>query len=423
VENPVASVEARLARIAKLDLQLRAFVSLDADGALRAAGESARRRARGQALSPIDGMPMAVKANIAVAGWPFHAGIAAYRNRVATSDAACVARLRAGGAVLLGLLNMDEGALGDTTDNPRFGRTENPLRAGFTAGGSSGGAGAAVAAGFCDAALGTDTLGSVRIPAAYCGIIGHKPPHGAISTDGVVPLAPPYDTVGILAHSVAAAEAVRRWLGAGEAVAGPLAGPIGVFVSDGIDVGAHVAEALAETAEKARRIGYELQPVTIPHSCRDIAKAALLAVELEAAAVHDAERARNPAGFSKGFLKALDWAGSQSPAHCEAARFLLAQAAADIRHAFAPYAAVLMPTTPQAAFAFGHARPRNTADFTSLANVAGLAATAFPAGVDADGMPVSVQAVGANESACLRLAGEIRFPIEQNYKAKEALLF
>ncbi len=402
-------MEARLARIGALDPRIRAFVSLDADSALRAARESAKRRAQGSALSPIDGMPIGVKANIAVAGWPFHAGIAAYRGRAATRDAACVARLRAGGAVLLGLLNMDEGALGDTTDNPHFGRTENPLRAGFTAGGSSGGAAAAVAAGFCDAALGTDTLGSVRIPAAYCGVVGHKPLHGAISTDGVLPLAPPFDTVGILARSVAMVERVRDWLGGErEFVARQSSRDIGVFALDGIAVSADVADAFARILERVRSLGYALQPIpALGHSCRDIAKAALLFVELDAAAVHAAERSRDPGGFSKGFLKLLSWAESQSAARCQAARSLLTQAGADIRAAFAPYAAVLMPTTPQAAFAFDESRPGNTADFTSLANVAGLAATAFPVLMQSDVLPVSVQLVGANERACLRLAGEI----------------
>ncbi len=402
-------MEARLARIRALDPQVRAFVSVDADGALRAARESALRRAQGRALSPIDGMPIGVKANIAVAGWPFHAGIAAYRNRIATRDAECVARLRAGGAVLLGLLNMDEGALGDTTDNPHFGRTENPLRAGFTAGGSSGGAGAAVAAGFCEAALGTDTLGSVRIPAAYCGVVGHKPLHGAISTDGVVPLAPPFDTVGILARSVGTVERVRDWLRGEECFAGlPSSRCIGVFAPDGIEISADVAGAFAETLERFRGLGYSLQPApALRDSCRDIAKAALLVVELEAVAVHAAERVRNPAGFSDGFLKLLTWAESQPLARCQKARSLLAQAGAEMRTEFAPFAAVLMPTTPQAAFAFGGNRPGNTADFTSLANVSGLAATAFPVLMQSDALPVSVQVVGANERACLRLAGEI----------------
>jgi aspartyl-tRNA(Asn)/glutamyl-tRNA(Gln) amidotransferase subunit A len=402
-------VEARLARIVALDPQIRAFVSLDADGSLRAAQESAQRRARGSALSPIDGMPIGVKANIGVAGWPFHAGIAAYRNRIATRDAECVARLRAGGAVLLGLLNMDEGALGGTTDNPHFGRTENPLRAGFTAGGSSGGAGAAVAAGFCEAALGTDTLGSVRIPAAYCGVVGHKPVHGAISTDGVVPLAPPFDTVGILARSVGTVERVRDWLRGEECFAGlPSSRCIGVFALDGIEISADVAGAFLQTLERARSLGYSLQPApALRDRCREIAKAALLVVELEAAAVHATERARNPGGFSAGFLKLLDWAESQSAARCQEARSLLAQAGAEMRTAVAPFAAVLMPTTPQAAFAFGGNRPGNTADFTSLANVAGLSATAFPVQMRGDALPASVQVVGANEGDCLRVAGEI----------------
>jgi aspartyl-tRNA(Asn)/glutamyl-tRNA(Gln) amidotransferase subunit A len=151
-----------------------------------------------------------------------------------------------------------------------------------------------------------------------------------------------------------------------------------------------------------------LQPApALGHSCRDIAKAALLVVELEAAAIHATERARNPVGFSAGFLKLLGWAESQSAARCQEARSLLAQAGAEMRTEFAPFAAVLMPTTPQAAFAFGGRRPGNTADFTSLANVSGLAATAFPVLMQSDALPVSVQVVGTNERACLRLAGEI----------------
>jgi aspartyl-tRNA(Asn)/glutamyl-tRNA(Gln) amidotransferase subunit A len=404
--SPVAATELRLDRIARLNPQLRAFLTIDAGGARQAAWAAERRRAEGRALSPIDGMPIGIKANIAVQGWDFHAGVQTYRNRIATQDAACVARLRTGGAVLLGLLNMDEAALGDTTDNPHFGRTENPLRGGFTAGGSSGGAAAAVAAGLCEAALGTDTLGSVRIPASYCGIIGHKPPPGQISTSGVVPLDPSMDSVGILAANAAIAEAVRAWLG----TQGPPARleplrAVGIFPADATDISPAVAEAFTHTIEKAKTLGLAMRPIArLDHSLREIAKAALLVVELQAAATHREARARDPAGFSEGFLGMLAWAEAQSSAYQNDARILVAKTAAEIQRLFAPYGAVLMPTTPMPAFAFGSRRPRNTAEFTALANIAGFAATAFPIG-HFEGMPLSAQAVGTDEASCLFLAG------------------
>jgi aspartyl-tRNA(Asn)/glutamyl-tRNA(Gln) amidotransferase subunit A len=404
VDDPVAALEARLALIAERDPQIGAFLTIDAPGA-RFAAKAAR--AAGCGRSPVDGMPIGIKANIAVQGWKFHAGVDAYRDRIAERDAACVARLRAGGAVLLGLLNMDEAALGDTTDNPHFGRTQNPRQAGFTAGGSSGGAGAAVAAGFCEAAMGTDTLGSARIPAAYCGVTGHKPPHGAISTDGVVPLAPRFDTVGIVARTPAIAGTVRDWLDSStQAISvARLSKPLGLFPLDGTTVSAAVRDAVARMAEKAARQGLSVE--TLPPSdfrLHDVAKAAFLTVALSAAETYDAERKRAPEGFSPALHNTMAWARAQPSARRHAAQDLLSRAAEAITQAFAPYAAVLMPTTPQPAFAFGATRPKDTADFTSLANVTGLAATCFPAGVQEGGLALSVQAVGADEQACLAVA-------------------
>jgi aspartyl-tRNA(Asn)/glutamyl-tRNA(Gln) amidotransferase subunit A len=402
--DPVAATELRLARIAQLNPHLHAFISVDEAGALHQAREAAARRARRQPCSPIDGLPVGIKANIAVAGWPFHAGLEACRHRIATVDAACVARLRAGGAVLLGLLNMDEAALGDTTDNPHFGRTENPLRPGYSAGGSSGGAGAAVAAGLCEAALGTDTLGSVRIPAAYCGIVGHKALPGRISLDGVVPLAPAFDSVGILAKSVTMVEEVRAWLG-NEGAVPDASEAIGLFPPDDIEIGPGTAHAFERTLEKARQLGIAIETVPrLTHPLRDIAKASLLIVTLEAAAQFASERARNPGGFSKNFLDLLAWAEAQPLARRQTARAMLATTAAAMRRSCARCAAVLMPTTPNPAFAFGGPRPKNTAAFTTLANLAGLAATAFPAEPNGDDLPASMQLIGVDETVCLKLS-------------------
>ena len=136
--TPVEAVDAYLSRIGGLDGGLGAFVHVDAVGARAAAHASSERWRKGRILSPIDGAPIAVKANIAVAGLPWHGGVGAYRERLAEADAECVSRLRAAGAVILGLTNMHEGAFGATTDNPWFGRTHNPWRHGVTAGGSSG---------------------------------------------------------------------------------------------------------------------------------------------------------------------------------------------------------------------------------------------------------------------------------------------
>ncbi|MEY4255634.1 MAG: hypothetical protein RLZZ141_861, partial [Pseudomonadota bacterium] len=147
--TPVEATQAYLARIERLGGPLNAYTSVDQDGALTAARASAERWAAGEPLSGIDGVPVAIKGNIAVAGMPLHAGIGAHRDRIATEDAACVAALREAGAVILGMLNMHEGAVGATTDNEAFGKAHNPYALGLTAGGSSGGSGSAVAAGLC----------------------------------------------------------------------------------------------------------------------------------------------------------------------------------------------------------------------------------------------------------------------------------
>jgi len=150
----------------------------------------------------VSGFRLAVKDNIDVAGLPTTAGLQAWRNRIAQQDAAVVARLRKAGAIIVGKTLMDEAAFGALGDNPWYGRVHNPARRGYTAGGSSAGSAAAVAAGQADVALGTDTLGSVRIPASYCGVVGYVPSAGRIEMAGVTPLAPSFDRVGLFTRTV-----------------------------------------------------------------------------------------------------------------------------------------------------------------------------------------------------------------------------
>jgi aspartyl-tRNA(Asn)/glutamyl-tRNA(Gln) amidotransferase subunit A len=156
-----------LAAIAALNPRLGAFVEVDTEGALAAARASDARRREKAPLGELDGVPLAIKDNIDVAGMRAAAGLQSLRQRVAVRDAPCVARLRRQGAVILGKTLMDEAALSALGDNPWYGRCHNPVRHGFTAGGSSSGSAAAVVAGLCRAAIGTDTLGSARIPASY----------------------------------------------------------------------------------------------------------------------------------------------------------------------------------------------------------------------------------------------------------------
>lgn len=155
---------------------------------------------------PLAGLSVTVKANIARAGRPLDAGSAVLRGYVAPAhargDASCVEKLKAAGAIVVGSTNMDEFGMGGTTERSVHGPTKNPWDLTRSAGGSSGGAAAAVAAGFCDAALGTDTGGSVRQPAALCGVVGFKPTYGRISRRGVVAFASSLDQVGILARDV-----------------------------------------------------------------------------------------------------------------------------------------------------------------------------------------------------------------------------
>ena len=199
--DPVSVTRAHLALIAQRNPQLHAFVHVDPDAALQQAQASAKRWAAGAPRGPLDGVVVGLKDNIDVTGMPCTAGTAAFAQRRPQTSATVAQRLNDAGAVLLGKLNLHEAALGATTDNPVYGRCMNPLREGFTPGGSSGGSAAAVADHLCSVALGTDTMGSVRIPAAYCGVWGFIPTRTRLPMDGIVPLSPTLDVAGTLART------------------------------------------------------------------------------------------------------------------------------------------------------------------------------------------------------------------------------
>ncbi|ALM87007.1 amidase [Bordetella sp. N] len=190
---------AALAGIAARDADLNAYTAVTAERALAEAAQIDARRARGEPLPPLAGVPYAVKNLFDVQGLTTLCGGRVHADEpAAATDATAVARLRAAGAVLTGTLNMDEHAYGFTTENSHYGTTRNPHDPTRVAGGSSGGSGAAVGAGLVPLALGTDTNGSVRVPAALCGVFGIKPTYGRLGRGGVFPFAYSLDHVGVL---------------------------------------------------------------------------------------------------------------------------------------------------------------------------------------------------------------------------------
>nr|WP_269816493.1 amidase [Caulobacter hibisci] len=405
--SPVDVTEAYLDRIERLNPAIKAVVELDAAGARAEARASALRWAAGTPLSPIDGAPIAVKANIAVEGLVHSAGIKAYARNVAPADAACVAQLRAAGAVILGTLNMHEAALGATNDNVFLGRCENPHRAGFTPGGSSGGSAAAVAAGLCAAALGTDTMGSVRLPSSYCGVVGYKPALGAIATDGVTALSWTLDHVGVHARSATDAALVAQACGV-DAPATLDGRPLAVLDLDGlVKLEPAVADNFARTLDALTAAGWRIEKLRIDDlDLGALRRAGLLISEVEGGVEHRRALALDPEGFTPELRSLLAWGARQTPAKLAEAYRLLAETWRTIRAVTAPYAGLLTPTTPQHAFAFDGPVPANQADLTALGNVLAAPAFALPAG-DADGLPLSLQVIAWTDGAAQALAARL----------------
>jgi aspartyl-tRNA(Asn)/glutamyl-tRNA(Gln) amidotransferase subunit A len=201
--SPVELTNACLARIERLNPILNAFITVTGQQALADAKAAESEIAKGKPRSRLHGIPIGLKDLFDTAGVRTTAGSAVFADRVPSDDAQVVRRLKTAGAVVLGKLNMHEFAYGDTSAQSHFGPVRNPWNREYVSGGSSGGSAAAVAAGLCYGALGSDTGGSIRQPAAYCGIVGLKPTYGLVSTRGVVPLSWSLDHIGPMCRTVA----------------------------------------------------------------------------------------------------------------------------------------------------------------------------------------------------------------------------
>jgi len=405
--------EVYLEAIERINPQLNAYVDLRSS-LMQDQAHMADRRRRDGAIGRLDGIPLALKDNFDVAGWPTRAGLPGRREPV-EHDAHVVQRLRASGAVLVGRTNMDEGALGTVTDNPHFGATHNPYRRGYTAGGSSGGAAAAVAAGLAVAAIGSDSLGSIRIPASYCGVYALKPTHGEISARGLVPAARRLDCVGLLARGVDDLTVLLQVLA-------------GYDADDARSRRRRVAFALPDWEPGNLRAGFlpdlaavGVQPEVIevfeaamaklPHAIGDrrtvdfddwdfarTRRAGLLLMEAEMLGTFAADLAGTEYPVSPRFRDMLGYASGKSAADYAAADRVLDAATLKMRRLFAQVDVLILPTTSQGAFPLDAAVPDSQADLTSFASLAGCPAISLPMGVLPDGMPIGLQLIGARGS-------------------------
>jgi len=425
--SPVELTCACLERIERLDPTLRAFITVTADDALAQARAAETEIARGGWRGPLHGMPLALKDLIDTAGVRTTAASAVFRHRVPEKDAEVTRRLKAAGAVLLGKLNLHEFAYGGSGIIGAYGVARNPWDLSRITGGSSSGSAAAVAAGLCFGALGTDTAGSIRLPAALCGIVGLKPTYGLVSARGVIPLAWSYDHVGPMTRSVADAAAILQAI-AGYDPGDPdsqsfppqdylaatqqrMSKPrIGVareyfFAELDAEVAAAVDRAIALIGELATEVRDISVPVAYDRELQTC----------ESYAFHSPLLAQHAEHYYPETLRRIQRGAGVSAATYIQKRHELTQlrrAAADIFRdvdlLLTPAVPVPAPSIAELEAEFGRLRERellllrNTRPFNAL----GLPAITVPCGFTRGGLPIGLQISGAPgaDAGVLRLA-------------------
>jgi aspartyl-tRNA(Asn)/glutamyl-tRNA(Gln) amidotransferase subunit A len=407
----VESVTERcLDQIAQRDGAINAFITVLADDAREAARQADVEIAAGRYRGPLHGVPISIKDLFDVRGTTTTAGSRVREAHRATVDAPIVARLREAGAIIIGKTNLHEFALGTTNEDSAFGQVRHPLDANRSPGGSSGGSAASVLAEMAHASIGTDTGGSIRIPAAICGLVGLKPALGDISTEACVPLSTTLDHVGPVTRSVADAvlmyDVMRGGPGATQAVPQPPVRGMRIGVLRGYFtavIDPQVATAFEAACDRLRDAGVILEDVTIPHA-DDIAPIYLHIVLSEAAAYH---------------AKTLESRGDDYTPNVrlrlEMGRYILAEdyvralrgreiLRAEVDAVLAGRVALLLPTVPVPATRLGAATVkiggndepvRNiTLRNTQLFNVSGHPAITVPCGKTVEGLPIGAQLVG-----------------------------
>jgi aspartyl-tRNA(Asn)/glutamyl-tRNA(Gln) amidotransferase subunit A len=431
--SPVEATQEHLARIERLDGRIRAFITVDAEGALATARALEAELVAGRSRGPLHGVPLAHKDLCHVPGLPTSCGTLTREYFTSPFECTAVARLREAGAVMLGKLNMAELAMGPFGDNAHHGDVQNPRREGHCAGGSSSGSAAAVAAGFALAALGSDTGGSIRLPAACCGVVGLKPTYGRVSRAGAMPLSWSLDHIGPLTRTVADAATVlgiiagydprdatssRRGVSYYErTLETPIAGlRVGVaenYYFDGITD--EMAGAVHAALRAIEGLGAVVTQVRLPDP-QPLVDVSNVISRSESATIHSRVLRDRPHELQAAVRARLD-TGFHISAHdyLQALRLRGRFTRAFVREVFGEVDLLVLPVIPEPAPAL-EAVKAGTADeivarmgrFSRLTrpfNGLGLPALALPCGAASDGRPLALQIVGRpfDEATVLRL--------------------
>ncbi|HUG38629.1 MAG TPA: amidase [Candidatus Limnocylindrales bacterium] len=431
--SPVEATEECLTRIRRLDDRLRAFITVNADGALQTARTLEAEAAAGRFRGPLHGVPLAFKDLCHISGQPTSCGTKTVDYFVSPRDCEAARRLIAAGAVNLGKLNMSEIASGPFGDNPHHGDAQNPWRLGHCAGGSSSGSGAAVAAGLAAGALGTDTGGSIRLPAGCCGVVGLKPTYGRVSRAGAMPLSWSLDHIGPLTLTVLDAAILLREMaghdpydatsshhpvadyaaGLDEPIAGLRVGVPANYFFDGVDP--EMEAGVRAAIDALARLGARVTEITLPDP-QALTDAANVIARPEAASVHARLITERPHEVGPA-VRARTEQGLRVLAHDYLAGLRVrAQLTREfITQVFDAVDVLVAPVIPEPAPALDVVKSGTVADIvgrmgrfsrlTRPINALGLPALAVPCGFSGAELPLAVQIVGRpfDESTVLRV--------------------
>jgi aspartyl-tRNA(Asn)/glutamyl-tRNA(Gln) amidotransferase subunit A len=416
-----------LARIGKLNPTLNAFITVTSDSALAQARQAEKEIQRGQWRGPLHGIPLALKDLIDTAGIPTTAASALFKDRVPTEDAEVVRRLKEAGAVLLGKQNLHEFAYGGSSVVSYYGAVHNAWNPDHIAGGSSGGSATAVAAGLGYGAIGTDTGGSIREPAALCGVVGLKPTYGRVSAHGVIPLSISLDHVGPITRTVSDAAVMLQAIAGYDAKDSnsanvpapdylsalrekPKSTRIGVprkYFYEDLD--SEVASAMEQALGVLKTISANLRELefAVPTDLTLLAG--------ESYAYHAEFVAHSAELYQPETLRRIRTGANITPADLVERRRELQQARVEIRKVFESVDVLVTPTTPIPAPSIADMsgnldllRPREALLLrnTRPVNMWGLPAISLPCGFTKAGLPIGLQIIGPHwgEAAVLQLA-------------------